>query len=108
MYRITVHAHHKINKKYNSNRLSSSTVWLLFPSIIQIKYEFLLGAKSQQAVYGTFIQNLGGIEQHRYQVLFYFLFFISEQNLVCRLHTAFLHWPLSSAATKKVQGPDTT
>ncbi len=27
---------------------------------------------------------------------------------VCRLHTAFLHWPLSSAATKKVQGPDTT
>jgi len=21
---------------------------------------------------------------------------------VCRLHTAFLHWPLSSAATKKV------
>jgi hypothetical protein len=25
-----------------------------------------------------------------------------------RLHTAFLHWPLSSAATKKVQGPDTT
>ena len=27
---------------------------------------------------------------------------------VCRLHTAFLHWPLSSAATKNVQGPDTT
>jgi hypothetical protein len=27
---------------------------------------------------------------------------------VCRLHTAFLHWPLSSAATKEVQGPDTT
>jgi hypothetical protein len=27
---------------------------------------------------------------------------------LCRLHTAFLHWPLSSAATKKVQGPDTT
>ncbi len=27
---------------------------------------------------------------------------------VYRLHTAFLHWPLSSAATKKVQGPDTT
>jgi hypothetical protein len=25
-----------------------------------------------------------------------------------RLHTAFLHWPLSSAATKEVQGPDTT
>jgi hypothetical protein len=28
--------------------------------------------------------------------------------LLCRLHTAFLHWPLSSAATKEVQGPDTT
>ena len=27
---------------------------------------------------------------------------------MCRLHTAFLHWPLSSAATKEVQGPDTT
>ncbi len=27
---------------------------------------------------------------------------------LCRLHTAFLHWPLSSAATKEVQGPDTT
>ncbi len=27
---------------------------------------------------------------------------------VYRLHTAFLHWPLSSAATKEVQGPDTT
>ncbi len=32
---------------------------------------------------------------------------IASLNL-CRLHTAFLHWPLSSAATKKVQGPDTT
>ena len=29
-------------------------------------------------------------------------------NTVYRLHTAFLHWPLSSAATKEVQGPDTT
>jgi hypothetical protein len=29
-------------------------------------------------------------------------------TVLCRLHTAFLHWPLSSAATKKVQGPDTT
>ncbi len=28
--------------------------------------------------------------------------------LLWRLHTAFLHWPLSSAATKEVQGPDTT
>ncbi len=27
---------------------------------------------------------------------------------VYRLHTAFLHWPLSSAATKEVRGPDTT
>ncbi len=27
---------------------------------------------------------------------------------LCRLHTAFLHWPLSSAATKEIQGPDTT
>ncbi len=32
----------------------------------------------------------------------------SDYYLLCRLHTAFLHWPLSSAATKKVQGPDTT
>ncbi len=23
-------------------------------------------------------------------------------QVLCRLHTAFLHWPLSSAATKKV------
>jgi hypothetical protein len=29
-------------------------------------------------------------------------------TVLCRLHTAFLHWPLSSAATKEVQGPDTT
>ena len=29
------------------------------------------------------------------------LFFLS---FLCRLHTAFLHWPLSSAATKEVQG----
>ncbi len=28
--------------------------------------------------------------------------------ILSRLHTAFLHWPLSSAATKEVQGPDTT
>ncbi len=27
---------------------------------------------------------------------------------VCRLNTAMFHWPLSSAATKEVQGPDTT
>jgi hypothetical protein len=27
---------------------------------------------------------------------------------VCRLHTAMFHWPLSSTATKEVQGPDTT
>ncbi len=27
--------------------------------------------------------------------------------LLCGLHTAFLHWPLSSAATKEVQGPNT-
>jgi hypothetical protein len=32
----------------------------------------------------------------------------TKLSFVCRLHTAFLHWPLSSAATKKVQGPDTT
>jgi hypothetical protein len=31
-----------------------------------------------------------------------------KTKALCRLHTAFLHWPLSSAATKKVQGPDTT
>ncbi len=31
-----------------------------------------------------------------------------EEVPVYRLHTAFLHWPLSSAATKEVQGPDTT
>jgi hypothetical protein len=29
-------------------------------------------------------------------------------SMLCRLHTAFLHWPLSSATTKEVQGPDTT
>ncbi len=28
--------------------------------------------------------------------------------LLCRLHTAMFHWPLSSTATKEVQGPDTT
>ncbi len=28
--------------------------------------------------------------------------------VLCRLHTAMFHWPLSSAATKEVQGPDTT
>jgi hypothetical protein len=28
--------------------------------------------------------------------------------LVCRLNTAMFHWSLSSAATKEVQGPDTT
>jgi hypothetical protein len=82
MYRITVHAHHKINKKYNSNRLSSSTVWLLFPSIIQIKHKFLLCAKFQQVVYVIFIQNLGiGIEQHSYQVIFTFFYLSSEKNL---------------------------
>jgi hypothetical protein len=31
-----------------------------------------------------------------------------KNNPLYRLHTAFLHWPLSSAATKEVQGPDTT
>jgi hypothetical protein len=27
---------------------------------------------------------------------------------LCRLHTAKFHWPLSSTATKEVQGPDTS
>ncbi len=39
-------------------------------------------------------------------IMAYSAFVMSLQ--VCRLHTAFLHWPLSSAATKEVQGPDTT
>ncbi len=38
----------------------------------------------------------------------YILLMPSFCRRLCRLHTAFLHWPLSSAATKKVQGPDTT
>ncbi len=29
-------------------------------------------------------------------------------SVLCRLHTAMIYWPLSSTATKEVQGPDTT
>ncbi len=36
------------------------------------------------------------------------VFFVDHLAYLYRLHTAFLHWPLSSAATKEVQGPDTT
>ncbi len=37
-----------------------------------------------------------------------FIHIRNSWKLVYRLHTVILHWPLSSAATKEVQGPDTT
>ncbi len=33
---------------------------------------------------------------------------VKAVNITLSIHTAILDWPLSSAATKEVQGPDTT
>jgi hypothetical protein len=73
MYRITVHAHHKINRNYNSNQLSSSTIWLLF--LLLFKSNIFFGAFQFIAL------SFKTIEQHSYQVIFTFFYLSSEKNL---------------------------
>ncbi len=65
MYRITVHAHHKINKKYNSNQLSSWTIWLLFLLLFKSNIFFV--------AFQFIALPFKTIEQHSYQVIFTFL-----------------------------------
>ncbi len=51
---------------------------------------------------------VGPISRGKWIPFYHISIFNPAIQILCRLHTAILHWPLSSAATKEVQGPDTT
>ncbi len=53
-------------------------------------------------------QNVTDTIRNTVQSILELLFNFTPIYLLYRLHTAILNRPLSSAATKKVQGPDTT